>query len=98
LPGPDDQTDQPFYGVLAIALLGSKSLRLDEEHPFFGHATACEADETHFDLVGQPLRLKHVESQPNSRGNLVHILAAGSRGPVVFKLDLAGSQYLVGRD
>jgi len=80
--------NQAIESFFPISLLAPLGMGFNDQQPFFGNPVAGQLKQALSDLVGQRGRMDDIESELNGRGNLIHVLSAGSRGSNKFKLNL----------
>src|SRR5262245_30467769 len=83
-----NQGGEAGAGGVAVLSLCAMFPAVEYEHALGSHAAACKSGQTRFDRVGKR-RGADVEAQLNGRGDLVHLLPAGSRRSHEPLLDLA---------
>lgn len=98
LCGFADQLDQPIHGVLAVALLASKSLGSNNQCALLGHSTPSQAHQTLAHVSGQGRGVVHIEAELYGGGSLVDVLAARPRSSDEVEFDFVLVNDDGGRD
>jgi hypothetical protein len=75
-----DEVRQAFARVLAVALLGAETLRVEHQHAVAGDATVAPGQQAFAHRLGQRRRVGDVETQLHCGGHLVDVLPARPRG------------------
>jgi len=82
------QMKQPFHRIVAIALLRTKSPRFDNDLPRGICTLSRDPKQSIPDFRSDRLGMARVKTELNSRRHFVDVLAAGTRSPYEFKMDL----------
>ena len=75
-----DEGGQSIARVLAVTVLGTETLCIDDQHAFAGHAPVAAGQQARAQRLGQRRRAGHVEAQLDGGGDLVDVLATGAAG------------------